>query len=83
MKSYSNFLVSVFISVQRRHYEQLKVAVPIVLNVLKDMSVETDVQVEDLFDKALGIAVSIRDVSSKLVCKCDKFAITQNAHSLI
>jgi hypothetical protein len=61
--------------IQRRHYEQLKVAVPIVLNVLKDISLETDVQVEDLFDKALGIASSIRDVSSKLVCKFDKLAI--------
>ncbi|VVB14021.1 unnamed protein product [Arabis nemorensis] len=59
-------LSKVFISVQRRHYEQLRVAVPIVLNVLKDMSLETDVQVEDLFEKALGIAVSIQDVSSKL-----------------
>ena len=27
------------------------------------------------FDKALGIASSIRDVSSKLVCKFDKLAI--------
>ncbi|XP_020879524.1 aberrant root formation protein 4 isoform X3 [Arabidopsis lyrata subsp. lyrata] len=59
-------LSKVFISIQRRHYEQLKVAVPIVLNVLKDISLETDVQVEGLFDKALGIASSIRDVSSKL-----------------
>ncbi|KAL9809986.1 Aberrant root formation protein 4 [Arabidopsis thaliana] len=59
-------LSKVFILIQRRHYEQLKVAVPIVLNVLKDISLETDVQVEDLFDKALGIASSIRDVSSKL-----------------
>jgi hypothetical protein len=68
-------LSKVFILIQRRHYEQLKVAVPIVLNVLKDISLETDVQVEDLFDKALGIASSIRDVSSKLVCKFDKLAI--------
>ncbi|KAG7550255.1 YAP-binding/ALF4/Glomulin [Arabidopsis thaliana x Arabidopsis arenosa] len=59
-------LSKVFISIQRRHYEQLKVAVPIVLNILKDISLETDVQVEDLFDKALGIAFSIRDVSSRL-----------------
>lgn len=50
-------------------------AVPIVLNVLKDMSLEPDVQVEDVFDKALGIAVSIRDVSLKLVCKCENLAI--------
>uniref|UniRef100_A0A1J3DBA0 Aberrant root formation protein 4 n=1 Tax=Noccaea caerulescens TaxID=107243 RepID=A0A1J3DBA0_NOCCA len=59
-------LSKVFISVQRRHFEQFKVAVPIVLNVLKDMSLEPDVQVEGVFDKALGIAVSIRDVSLKL-----------------
>ncbi|KAF2538230.1 hypothetical protein F2Q68_00022949 [Brassica cretica] len=59
-------LSKVFISVRRRHYEQLKVAVPIVLNVLKDMSLEPDMQPEGLFDKALGIAVSIKDVASKL-----------------
>lgn len=59
-------LCKVFISVRRRHYEQLKVAVPIVLNVLKDMSLEPDMQPEGLFDKALGIAVSIKDVASKL-----------------
>ncbi|CAA7039057.1 unnamed protein product [Microthlaspi erraticum] len=59
-------LSKVFILVQRRHYEQLKVAVPVVLNVLKDMSLEPDVQVEGVFDKALAIAVSIRDVSLKL-----------------
>ncbi|KAF3563210.1 hypothetical protein DY000_02019285 [Brassica cretica] len=59
-------LSKVFISVRRRHYEQLKVAVPIVLNVLKDMSLEPDMQIEGLFDKALGIAVSIKDVASKL-----------------
>ncbi|KAL1194971.1 Aberrant root formation protein 4 [Cardamine amara subsp. amara] len=59
-------LAKVFTSIQRRHYEQLKVAVPVVLNVLKDISLETNMQVEDLFDMALGIAVSIRDVSSKL-----------------
>ncbi|CAN7068666.1 unnamed protein product [Brassica rapa subsp. trilocularis] len=59
-------LSKVFISVRRRHYEQLKVAVPIVLNVLKDMSLEPDIQPEGLFDKALGIAVSIKDVASKL-----------------
>ncbi|XP_018448693.1 aberrant root formation protein 4-like [Raphanus sativus] len=62
-------LSKVFISVRGRHYEQLKVAVPIVLNVLKDMSLEPNMQVEGLFDKALGIAVSIKDVASKLVRK--------------
>lgn len=62
------FLFSVFISVRRRHYEQLKVAVPIVLNVLKDMSLEPNMQVEGLFDKALAIGVSIKAVASKLVC---------------
>ncbi|XP_023637377.1 aberrant root formation protein 4 isoform X2 [Capsella rubella] len=59
-------LSKVFTSIQRRHFEQLKVAVPIVLNVLKDISLKTDVQVEILFDKAVGVAFSIRDVSSKL-----------------
>ncbi|XP_056847483.1 aberrant root formation protein 4 isoform X2 [Raphanus sativus] len=59
-------LSKVFISVRRRHYEQLKVAVPIVLNVLKDMSLEPNMQVEGLFDKALAIGVSIKAVASKL-----------------
>lgn len=72
---YSIFLVSVFTSIQRRHYEQLKVAVPVVLNVLKDISLETNAQVEALFDNALGIAFSMREVSSKLVCKCVRLAI--------
>lgn len=49
-------------------------AVPVVLNVLKDMSLELDMQVEDLFDKAIGIAVSIKDVALKLVCEYDKLA---------
>ncbi|CAH8281833.1 unnamed protein product [Eruca vesicaria subsp. sativa] len=59
-------LSKVLISVRRRHYEQLKVAVPVVLNVLKDMSLEPNMQVEGLFDKALAIAVSIKDVALKL-----------------
>ncbi|XP_019058240.1 PREDICTED: aberrant root formation protein 4 isoform X2 [Tarenaya hassleriana] len=53
-------------SIQRRHYEQLKVAVPVVVKILKDISLETEVEVEDLFNKALGVAVSIRDVCPKL-----------------
>ncbi|CAN8299178.1 unnamed protein product [Cochlearia groenlandica] len=59
-------LSKVFTSVQRRHYGQLKVAVPVVLNALKEISLEANVQAEDVFDNALSIAISIRDVSSKL-----------------
>uniref|UniRef100_A0A2C9W4Z4 Aberrant root formation protein 4 n=1 Tax=Manihot esculenta TaxID=3983 RepID=A0A2C9W4Z4_MANES len=61
-------LSKVFISLQRRHFEQMKVAIPIILNVLKAACSELgDEDTEDLnlFHRAIGIADSIRAVCAK------------------
>lgn len=61
---------SVFLSIERRHFEQVKAAVPVILNVLKAMTSEIDdedADVEDLFNKAIGIANSILTICVKLV----------------
>lgn len=65
------FLVSVILSIRRHHYEQVKVAVPVIVNVLKFVTSETDdgdTEIEGLFDRAVGIANSIHTVCTKLVC---------------
>lgn len=65
------FCFPVFISLQRRHFEQMKVAIPIILNVLKAACSELgDEDTEDLnlFHRAIGIADSIRAVCAKFVC---------------
>ncbi|KAK7383476.1 hypothetical protein VNO78_29155 [Psophocarpus tetragonolobus] len=60
-------LSKVFISIQRRQFEQVKEAVPIILNVLKAVSLESDeAELEDVFDKAVEIANSIYEVCNKL-----------------
>lgn len=59
-----------FLSLQRRHFEQVKVAVPIIVKVLKGQSLELedeDPEFKNLFDRAMGIAKSIRVVCLKLV----------------
>ncbi|KAK7377187.1 hypothetical protein VNO80_02608 [Phaseolus coccineus] len=58
----------VFISLQRRQFEQVKEAVPIILNVLKVVSLESEEEeeLEDVFDRAVGIANSICEVCNKL-----------------
>lgn len=58
------------ISIRRRHFEQVKVAVRIVLNVLKAVSLEPNDEnpvLKDLFGRALSIASSIHAVCTKLV----------------
>lgn len=60
-----------FLSLQRRHFEQVKVAVPIIVKVLKARSLELedeDPEFKNLFDRAMSIANSIRAVCVKLVC---------------
>ncbi|KAM1726560.1 hypothetical protein ACFX12_017315 [Malus domestica] len=62
-------LSKVFLSLQRRHFEQVKVAVPIIVKVLKGRSLELedeDPEFKNLFDRAMGIANSIRAVCLKL-----------------
>lgn len=61
----------VILSIQRRHFEQVKEAVPIIVKVLKVVSWESDdeeTEVESLFDRAVDIANSIHGVCTKLVC---------------
>ncbi|KAF5461372.1 hypothetical protein F2P56_017477 [Juglans regia] len=62
-------LSKVILSIRRHHYEQVKVAVPVIVNVLKVVTSETDdgdTEIEGLFDRAVGIASSIHTVCSKL-----------------
>ena len=57
-------------SIQRRHFEQIKVVVPVVLNALKAVDFETcdeDVKCDTLYDRAMDIANSIQSVCVKLV----------------
>ena len=66
-----SFWFSVFLSIQRRHFEQVKVAVPVIVSVLKVISSEPedgDTEIDGLFDRAVGIANSIHEVCTKLVC---------------
>lgn len=59
----------VLLAIQRRHFEQVKVAVPVILNVLKAVSSEfsaRDTECMNLFIRALGIADSIRAICAKL-----------------
>ncbi|KAI3470264.1 hypothetical protein Pfo_026927 [Paulownia fortunei] len=62
-------LMKVLVLIQRRHYKQVKTAVPVILNVLKTMSSKSDdedTDYEKLFHKATGIAYSIRAICVKL-----------------
>ncbi|KAL9400398.1 hypothetical protein Peur_009359 [Populus x canadensis] len=59
----------VLLAIQRRHFEQVKVAVPVILNVLKAVCSELsarDTECMNLFIRALGIADSIRAICAKL-----------------
>lgn len=61
---------SVLLSTRRRHFEQAKVAVPVILKVLKTVSLEEDdenTERQHLFKQAIGIADAIREVCLKLV----------------
>ncbi|RVW53824.1 Aberrant root formation protein 4 [Vitis vinifera] len=60
---------SIFLSIPRRHFEQVKEAVPVILSVLKAMTSELDdedTNSEDLFARATSIANSIQTVCGKL-----------------
>ncbi|XP_054798333.1 aberrant root formation protein 4 isoform X2 [Prosopis cineraria] len=60
-------LSKVFTSIQRRQFEQIKEAIPIILNVLKNMSLQTDdAELEGVFGKAVEIANSIRAICAKM-----------------
>ncbi|OMO90742.1 YAP-binding/Alf4/Glomulin [Corchorus olitorius] len=54
---------------ERRHFEQIKVAVPVIVKVVKAITSESDYEdsdLESLFDRVINIADSIQAVSSKL-----------------
>ncbi|KAF4379667.1 hypothetical protein F8388_023684 [Cannabis sativa] len=63
-----NGLSQVLISIQKRHFEQLKTAIPIVVKVLMAVSSEFDndcTELKDLYDGALSIANSVHSVCIK------------------
>ncbi|XP_072077564.1 aberrant root formation protein 4 isoform X1 [Arachis hypogaea] len=63
-------LSKVFTSIKRRYFEQVQVAVPIILNVLKAVALDSDdaddAELESVFHRAVGIANSIYEVCNKL-----------------
>ncbi|PIN13485.1 hypothetical protein CDL12_13902 [Handroanthus impetiginosus] len=62
-------ITKVLVLIQRRHYAQVKTAVPVILNALKTMCSESyneETDCEKLFHKATGIAYSIRAICVKL-----------------
>ncbi|XP_022754469.1 aberrant root formation protein 4 isoform X2 [Durio zibethinus] len=62
-------LSEVFLATRRRHFEQIKVAVPVIVKVVKAISSESDyedTELETLFDRVVKIAHCIRAVSTKL-----------------
>ncbi|KAL6985213.1 hypothetical protein U1Q18_018591, partial [Sarracenia purpurea var. burkii] len=62
-------LKKVFVSIQRRQFEQVKEAVPVIINVLKATASESDegaTDYEDLLNISIGIANSIQEVCVKL-----------------
>lgn len=68
-------LAKVFLSIQRRQFEQVKEAVPVILNVLKAMSSELDegdTDYEDLLNRSIDVANSIQAVCVKLEGKLNE-----------
>lgn len=62
-------LSKVILSTRRHHFEQAKVALPIIVRVLKFVSLgseDAETEVVRLFDRAVGIASSLLAVCSKL-----------------
>ncbi|XP_058111378.1 aberrant root formation protein 4 isoform X2 [Magnolia sinica] len=66
-------LSKVFLCIQRRHLEQIKVAVPVILNTVRAVCTEIDdedkASLRDLLSRAISIASSIQAVCEKLVGK--------------
>ncbi|GMQ02943.1 hypothetical protein CsSME_00048954 [Camellia sinensis var. sinensis] len=68
-------LAKVFLSIQRRQFEQVKEAVPVIINVLKAMSSELDegdTDYEDLLNRSIDVANSIQAVCVKLEGKLNE-----------
>lgn len=69
---WTSFLVSVFVSIQRRQLKHVKAAVPVILSALKIVSLELDdedANPQDLYHTAVGVGVadSIKSICTKLV----------------
>lgn len=60
-------LSKVLISIRRRQFQQVKETIPIILNVLKAVSLKSDEELDNVFDRAVEIANSIYEVCNKLV----------------
>ncbi|KAH0458550.1 hypothetical protein IEQ34_013865 [Dendrobium chrysotoxum] len=72
---YSNFvfgLSTVLLRIQRRHVEQVKVVLPVILKVLNVAFSESDEEdkdsLNDLLSAAISIGSSIQEICQKLVC---------------
>ncbi|CAL0323177.1 unnamed protein product [Lupinus luteus] len=60
-------LSKVFVLIKRRQFEQAKEAIPVILNVLTAVSLESDdEELEGVFERAVEIANSIYEVCNKL-----------------
>lgn len=68
--------LAVFLCIQRRHLEQVKAALPAILEVLYACSSESDDEekdnYQDLFRTAVGIGTSIQAICGKMVCFFDR-----------
>ncbi|MCL7025554.1 hypothetical protein MKW94_006136 [Papaver nudicaule] len=66
-------LARVFLCIKRRKFEQIKVALPVILNVLKSVTAEygneRDGYFDELFARVLNIATSMQEVSEKMEAK--------------
>lgn len=70
----------VLISIRRRQFQQVKETIPIILNVLKAVSLKSDEELDNVFDRAVEIANSIYEVCDKLV---DEDAAREKFRSLL
>lgn len=65
------FWFPVLVSIRRRQFEQVKEAVPVIINVLKAISSESDdgdTDYEDLLNRSIDIAKAVQEICLKLVC---------------
>ena len=70
--------MSVFVSIRKRQFEQVKAAVPVILNALKAIVLDSDdedADLGDIFHKANCIADSMKAVCLELVCDAFEFII--------
>nr|AMK47960.1 putative aberrant root formation protein [Lupinus angustifolius] len=78
-------LSKVFVLIKRRQFEQAKEAIPIILNVLTAVSLESeDEELEGVFERAVEIANSIYEVCNKLALVSVSLSYqASSCHSLV